>query len=46
VLPQDWFANYIAAYVERDVRQLIAVKDVGQLSNLRPKRVQLERVNF
>ena len=33
VLPQDWFANYIATYVERDVRQLIAVKDVSQFQS-------------
>lgn len=30
VSPQDWFANYIATYVERDVRQLLAVRDLGQ----------------
>ena len=30
VSPQDWFGNYIATYVERDVRQLIAVRDLGQ----------------
>ncbi|MEY4506507.1 MAG: hypothetical protein RL297_1085 [Pseudomonadota bacterium] len=30
VLPQDWFANYIATYLERDVRQLIAVRDLSQ----------------
>jgi predicted AAA+ superfamily ATPase len=30
VLPQDWLSNYMATYVERDVRQLIAVRDVGQ----------------
>ncbi len=30
VSPQDWFSNYIATYVERDVRQLIAVRDLGQ----------------
>ena len=28
--PQDWFANYISTYLERDVRQLIAVRDLGQ----------------
>jgi predicted AAA+ superfamily ATPase len=27
--PQDWFANYVASYVERDVRQLVAVRDLG-----------------
>ncbi len=26
----DWFSNYVATYVERDVRQLIAVRDLGQ----------------
>lgn len=30
VSPQDWFANYVASYLERDVRQLIAVRDLGQ----------------
>lgn len=30
IAPQDWFANYIATYIERDVRQLIAVRDLGQ----------------
>jgi len=30
VAPQDWFGNYIATYVERDVRQLIAIRDLGQ----------------
>ena len=28
--PQDWFANYIATYLERDVRQLITVRDLSQ----------------
>lgn len=28
--PRDWFSNYISTYVERDVRQLIAIKDLGQ----------------
>lgn len=28
LLPQDWFANYVATYVERDVRQLLQVKDL------------------
>lgn len=27
---QDWFSNYIATYIERDVRQLIAVRDLTQ----------------
>lgn len=26
--PDDWFPNYIATYVERDVRQLLAVRDL------------------
>ena len=30
VSPQDWFANYIATYLERDVRQLVAVRDLAQ----------------
>jgi uncharacterized protein len=30
VSTQDWFSNYIATYVERDVRQLVAVRDLGQ----------------
>ena len=30
VSPQDWFANYFATYLERDVRQLLAVRDLGQ----------------
>ena len=33
VLPQDWFANYMATYVERDVRQLIAVRDASQFQS-------------
>lgn len=28
--PQDWFPNYVATYLERDVRQLIAVRDLTQ----------------
>lgn len=28
--PADWFANYVATYLERDVRQLIAVHDLNQ----------------
>lgn len=27
--PGDWFANYVSSYLERDVRQLIAVRDLG-----------------
>ena len=30
VSTQDWFSDYMATYVERDVRQLIAVRDLGQ----------------
>ena len=30
VSPQDWFANYMATYIERDVRQLVAVRDLAQ----------------
>lgn len=30
ISPQDWFSNYIATYIERDVRQLIAVRDLVQ----------------
>ncbi|MEB3220980.1 MAG: ATP-binding protein [Candidatus Sericytochromatia bacterium] len=28
VAPADFFANYVATYVERDVRQLVAVRDL------------------
>lgn len=28
--PGDWYVNYIATYIERDVRQLIAVRDLAQ----------------
>lgn len=27
---QDWFSNYIATYVERDVRQLIDIRDLAR----------------
>jgi predicted AAA+ superfamily ATPase len=27
--PGDWFPNYVATYVERDVRQLLAVRHLG-----------------
>ena len=27
--PGDWFANYVNSYLERDVRQLIAIRDLG-----------------
>lgn len=30
LMPDDWFANYVATYLERDVRQLIAVRDLTQ----------------
>lgn len=28
--PGDWLPNYVATYVERDVRQLLAVRDLSQ----------------
>ena len=28
--PRDWFPNYVATYLERDVRQLLAVHDLSQ----------------
>ena len=28
--PADWFPNYVATYLERDVRQLLAVQDLSQ----------------
>jgi predicted AAA+ superfamily ATPase len=28
--PHDWFSNYVATYVERDVRQILAVQDLSQ----------------
>jgi predicted AAA+ superfamily ATPase len=28
--PSDWFPNYVTTYLERDVRQLIAVRDLSQ----------------
>jgi len=27
--PDDWFPNYLATYVERDVRQILAVRQLG-----------------
>ena len=30
ISPNDWFANYVATYLERDVRQLIAVRNLTQ----------------
>lgn len=29
VSPADWLPNYVATYVERDVRQLLGVRDLG-----------------
>ena len=29
IAPGDWFSNYVATYVERDVHQLLAVRDLG-----------------
>lgn len=29
LLPQDWFASYVATYVERDVRQVLKVQDLS-----------------
>ena len=29
VVPDDWFPNYVATYIERDVRQLLAVRDLS-----------------
>jgi uncharacterized protein len=29
VNPSDWFANYVATYIERDVRQLVAIRDLS-----------------
>jgi predicted AAA+ superfamily ATPase len=30
VSPYDWYTHYIASYIERDVRTIINVKDLGQ----------------
>ena len=30
VASNDWFPNYVATYLERDVRQIIAVRDLSQ----------------
>jgi predicted AAA+ superfamily ATPase len=30
LLPSDWYSNYAASYLERDVRQLVAVRDLSQ----------------
>ena len=29
IAPQDWFASYVATYLERDVRQVLRVQDLG-----------------
>ncbi|MDO8262611.1 MAG: ATP-binding protein [Gallionella sp.] len=29
VMPADWFPNYVSTYLERDVRQLLAVRDLS-----------------
>jgi hypothetical protein len=29
MLPQDWFASYVATYIERDVRQALNVQDLS-----------------
>ena len=29
VLPNDWFASYVATYIERDVRQVLNVQDLS-----------------
>ncbi|MFQ3547371.1 MAG: DUF4143 domain-containing protein, partial [Termitinemataceae bacterium] len=30
ITPYDWYTNYIASYIERDVRSILNVKDLGQ----------------
>ena len=30
IAPADWFSNYIATYIERDVRRMVNVRDLGQ----------------
>jgi uncharacterized protein len=30
LVANDWFPNYVATYLERDVRQLVAVRDLSQ----------------
>lgn len=30
IRPDDWYANYVATHLERDVRQLLAVRDLSQ----------------
>jgi predicted AAA+ superfamily ATPase len=30
VAPADWFPNYVNTYIERDVRQVLAVRDLAQ----------------
>ena len=34
LLPGDWFSNYVATYLERDVRQLVAIRDLSQFQRL------------
>jgi len=29
VTPRDWFSNYVSTYLERDMRQLLAVRDLS-----------------
>lgn len=29
IAPSDWFPNYVNTYIERDVRQVLAVRDLG-----------------
>ncbi|MHB8915499.1 MAG: ATP-binding protein [Thiobacillus sp.] len=29
IMPEDWFASYVATYVERDVRQVLNVQDLS-----------------
>lgn len=30
ISPNDWYTNYITSYVERDVRSILNIKDLGQ----------------
>jgi predicted AAA+ superfamily ATPase len=30
ILPQDWYSQYLSLYVERDIRSLLEVRDLGQ----------------
>jgi len=29
ILPEDWYPNYVQTYLERDVRQIVSVKDLN-----------------